>query len=923
MGNIKFITLKENIVEEVGNILLSSKDISKNIIIFPNRRPGYFLDMYLYEKQKKAFKNPLIFSIDRFIDWAFNLLFSEPYKEANELDLIYFLYKDFEKTSKDITLIKEENYNLSFFMPWAYKIISDFEEIKINNVKLEELKNYNFILGKDVLEKISGFKNKYETFSKLYEKFYQKCAEMKIYTRAMKYDYVSKNILKLDFSKYENIIFAGFFALTNSEKEIFRYFNKNFNNSTFVYIYSPLLKDEIPFEYIEIPDFKDYKEKNKILFIKTSSEHEEIFELKNILNNEAKEKKGKLIFDSDSLLLIPDSNMILPVVENVLCDIDKFNISAGYPLKMTPIYSLLKTLFNLISSSHLTDEYRYDISAYFKFMFHPYIKNLKIGGKAQDTRKYIQELRRKISDDKNLIKYFSLNNLEEISGWEYLREIHNLIKPFESIKNIEDFSDKIKNFLIYIIENSTAYLHPYWGYFPQIILEKIAEIKNSRLIELSFESVSSYFSFFESYINFQTYPFKGSPIEGLQCLGFLESRNLKFEKIFFLDVNDGIIPNLKKEDTILPHYIRKKLGLSTYLTSRDIYLYYFENIVFSAKKSYLFYIDDKNREASPFIEKIKWEIQKNGGDIEEYTFILNTNFSHKKIKPINKNTDIREYLKNLEYSYSSVDEYLKCQIRFYYSHVLKIKESSEIEISYDKKDIGNLIHQILEKYFTNKKQYSFKDKNKEKKEIINIAEDIFNSIFSKEIIIEEYILKKQILNRLNDFIDFLFDQYNDISIISCEKEYKCNYQTSFGNFILKSKIDRIDERKGEIFIVDYKTSTDAKKYLPYNQIDKIDFSKNILEWGRKINSLQLPIYIYVYHKVEKIPIDKINASIILLGSKKIKEEVLSKKIKFDFYIEILEKILKSIINDDKFLPPLDDKECENCPYKIICDRQML
>jgi len=63
-------------------------------------------------------------------------------------------------------------------------------------------------------------------------------------------------------------------------------------------------------------------------------------------------------------------------------------------------------------------------------------------------------------------------------------------------------------------------------------------------------------------------------LNGLQILGFLETRNIKFKKVIFLDLNEGVFPNLS-EDYLLPYRIRKILGLPTYHDREKLIYYYF------------------------------------------------------------------------------------------------------------------------------------------------------------------------------------------------------------------------------------------------------------------------------------------------------------------------------------------------------------
>ena len=98
----------------------------------------------------------------------------------------------------------------------------------------------------------------------------------------------------------------------------------------------------------------------------------------------------------------------------------------------------------------------------------------------------------------------------------------------------------------------------------------------------------SYFRLLRNYTRAIRYPFPGTPVKGLQVLGFLETRSIKFDTVYFLDVNEGIVPHTKKEDTLLPYKMRKFLKLPTHEDSEKISKYYFNTLLGGAKQVHIF-----------------------------------------------------------------------------------------------------------------------------------------------------------------------------------------------------------------------------------------------------------------------------------------------------------------------------------------------
>ncbi|MCK5582903.1 MAG: hypothetical protein KAI33_03895, partial [Elusimicrobiales bacterium] len=423
-----------------------------------------------------------------------------------------------------------------------------------------------------------------------------------------------RDIEKFDSSKYENIIFAGFFALTASEKAILKHLAKE-NNISLILESGPGLIEQFSF----LPEIKTIEESlskskplSNISFYKASDIHGEIFKLSEVLKAK-KEEKGK----TSDIIVLPSADTLFPLIQNVLTDVDEYNISMGYPVTSTPVYALIDSLADLLDKR--TDG-KYFAPNYLKFVFHPYIKNIYFNKSAETSRIIFQSIEEVLSASMN--KYIELSDIEQdeeiikksvtklkrygetkISPAAVKRHIafihETVIMPFEDLKDMEDFGSKLLAFISFLSENSTANLHSYWAPFVQVAIESIIEFKNSALNDRQFATTAAYFKFFKTFINNVNYPFPGTPLKGMQVLGFLETRNLKFDNVYFLDANADILPAAKKEDTVLSHFIRENLGLSTYKTREKISKYYFNVLIANAKEAHIFYKDSADKERSP------------------------------------------------------------------------------------------------------------------------------------------------------------------------------------------------------------------------------------------------------------------------------------------------------------------------------------
>ncbi|MCK5582752.1 MAG: PD-(D/E)XK nuclease family protein, partial [Elusimicrobiales bacterium] len=298
--------------------------------------------------------------------------------------------------------------------------------------------------------------------------------------------------------------------------------------------------------------------------------------------------------------------------------------------------------------------------------------------------------------------------------------------------------------------------------------------------------------------------------------------------------------------------------------------------------------------------------------------------------PVKKDTVIINALKKREFSPSSIDTYLNCGLQFYYKYVLGINEKDEISDEIQQRDIGAIVHDILENYFKLKMAEPSLDITEDDyKLIMKEAKKIFDDRIKNHDMGYEYIIKSQIEKRLVDILDFHKKNFKGIKISGCEQGFKTTINTKHGEINLRGRADRIDDRKGEIHIIDYKTGVLAK--VP--DWKKFDLD-NRDEWPKTLKSTQLPFYILAYLKTNPhASVRYIDASLMMLGREKIEEQKLFKEVRgkapnktevFENYEKAIITLIEEILDIDKsFDMAGDEKTCVNCPFKVSCGRQWI
>ncbi len=323
--------------------------------------------------------------------------------------------------------------------------------------------------------------------------------------------------------------------------------------------------------------------------------------------------------------------------------------------------------------------------------------------------------------------------------------------------------------------------------------------------------------------------------------------------VFLLGFNQGSIPKVFKDEDYISDDLKEILGLDTTLTlnkerisSTTKNINNIKNITISYKKYYMkeeFYssnllgekefvektVDELNTENSLLYSEIVFakmldnliNYDEKNDNLGKYYNSLKIRYRDydNKYKSINKNDLLRNFNNYLLLSYSSINNYFKCQFRYYINNILKLNKYDD---SFDA-FIGNLFHYVLS--CIDKKDFDFdKEYNDYLKE---------RTFSSKE---EFYINKLK--EELRFVCNFLKEFRNDTKLKQelHEKEINIDKTVKDINVIFKGYVDKImyEELPNQtlISIIDYKTG---------NTEIKLDYAKEGID-------LQLFIYIYLISK---------------------------------------------------------------------------
>ncbi|MFB3885004.1 MAG: PD-(D/E)XK nuclease family protein [Thermodesulfobacteriota bacterium] len=940
--NVLLISPSENMVERVADHLVGAgKDYSSNLVIFPGKRPSHFLRKVLAEREKSGFIPPLILSMDEFIDHVHDQSLGLGGRKIEAIDAISILYTIHAASPGHLG---EKGFlGPDTFFPVGMKMYNDLEELYIEGVPSKKVEEIDTIAGEGIPETTA---RRLQSLSHFYGTFYRRIKEDLLSTRASRYRAVSENIDRLNLDRFEKVILSGFFALTDSEKRIFRSLMKR-EKTLLIFQMGEGMRKKLADLGIT-PERGFAPQEPEIHCYKSPDSHGQVLGVAALLNKWNAQGKG---IDENTVIVLPSSEILFPLFHQVLSllDPENYNVSLGYPLQRTPLLGFFNNLMQVVTT---LDGDRLYVSNYLEFILHPYTKNIYFQGRSDITRVLFHTIE-EVLQEKRARKFLSLSELEGDETmiesikekvlrtepdvtWKMIREhletIHaSTIGKMLSFENVGDFARRLKEVVEYIYKNSTARLHPFFYPYSESFISHLDILSKSLMREIRFQDLGSYFTLLKKYIVTSYTPFTGTPLRGVQALGFLETRNLKFENVLFLDANEGIIPDTTREESFLPFKARQILGLPTYLDREEIISYYFNTLVSGAKEAHLFYVENEEKERSRFVEKILWERQKGEEKRDARGYVTTIRYAvtlrDKNPQAIRKTAEIIRFLKQYSFSATSLNRYLNCPLQFYYETVLGLREKVSISEEFEKEEIGSFVHLVLSEYFKGKTGFVLTEREMNLKEFEKVIHEHFEEQYGKDPTGEIYLFRRQVERHLKDFIR----NYQVPKIKEFQTEilgFEQRIDVVRDSFKLAARLDRVEKRGERTVIIDYKTSAN-KNYLVIN-FNKLD-PKRRESWSEAIGSLQLPFYLLTYATARGEKPEKIDSMFLLLGKTRIDSDIEVPLFKdeaefrenFGPLTQIIFNLLREIVSPDQPFLPTDDpkKTCGRCAYGYICTNE--
>ena len=810
------------------------QDMDQVVLVFPNRRAGLFFRKYLAEYLDSPIWSPNIVSMEDFVGQYTDL------QVADKFTLIIDLYNAYHKQ-----IINGDGFEKFYY--WGEMLLKDFDDIDkhllnpkhlfTNLSKQKELDDTFDFLTPEQQEIIISFWSKFEVnpskekadFQTLWDKLFN---IYEIYTHGLKsegraYTGMLYKSLADDLSCIENcryLVFAGFNALTTSEEAIITHCVEN--GAQAHWDVDAYYLDDKRQEAGEF--FRKYRAKTVLgsTFAKQSPDHirSQVSERKISLNaasldvGQVKMLGSQLTAQIESpdfepektVIVLPNEHMLFPVLNAIPESVKALNVTMGFPLLSTPLYSLLTSLLAMQQSAVEKDR---QLTFYFKPLLqvlqHPLISHYA----PDEVEGYVRQIEKRnqtkvaISKDKETILYKSL---------------------FVKTNTVHELLAYLNQLIVMLFDDSNAQLDSLEKEYAYQFYTQLNRIKEVFLKDNLQLSIPAFVKLFTQIITGHRMPFSGEPLRGMQVMGVLETRNLDFDNVYILSMNEGMFPAQGSQHSFVPYNLRKAYGLPTYDQQDAMYSYLFYRLIQKTKNVHLYYntVEEKGGELSRLVQQL---VMESGHKIQYNVWSPEATLEGIEPITIKKTPEVLQKLDKYlvsdkksmkQLTPSALSIYLDCRLKFYYRYVAEIYEYDSIQTEIDPMVFGNILHHVMELLYKPYKDRLITDDAKPL--IIDELDKVIDEAFSKHFTVEKeatfdyegkMIIARDILHKYVRKIIDLDMEYAPFQVVGLEEsegymlDLPINNEQVVG---LKGIIDRIDEKESIVRVIDYKTGQDNK-----------------------------------------------------------------------------------------------------------------
>jgi len=933
--------------DQIANYIKENDlNLSHLTIVLPSERAKKYIASSLFKAYGKALLAPKMITIDR---WVRNL------SDKTVIDKTRILIRLFEIQLKDAKT--DEDRSFDEFLTWGNMLLSDFDELDryvLNSKELfrnladiKEIENWSFG-NENLTESQKRFMEFWDRLPAYYTDLNAVLDKEGVCYMGKAYRFVAENLdVVFKDDKEGHFLFAGFNALSPSEMSIMKQLNQMGRGHVLINADKFYLDTESHEAGRFLRDLKVKLGLREMSFVEDRLMHaSKQIEIIECAQTAGQAKVASTILEEmeeeeikNSLILLADESLIVPLLKNLPKKIGKANITLGLPLRNTALRTWVEIIVGIQENKIRFKSEGIYFNDLQKLWNHPFISAVL----SKEEKEKIVTVEHDIIRRNSI--FLSLDKIDiGPIGNKFMQLIFSPWKDdfVKAMRLIRHLSNEIYTLLKEEFAFEKAILQ---GFDSALI-----DFENIVSEGLPAMSLRSFKTLFNQHWNLKSIAYHGNPLEGLQIMGLLETRLLDFETIICLGMNEGSMPPTNPIQTMIPMDLRNYFGLPTPREKQGLFAHHFYRLLHSCSKMYVTYTSAQEKigsnETSRYLLQLELELSRLNTDIKltKRFYTIPPTAKTESNQTIPKTPEIIARMDEIfahSTSASMLKKFSACPLDFYYQYIMEFGEEEKVEEEVENNTFGTFIHNVLEVLYTPFARFmSNGEKNESAKNITSFDIDEMLKHY-------EYELKKEFSKHFNNDLEafskgknllsykmaveltgrflkkekeFLEQQTELVFIESLERELRAELEIEvFGStkkVSLKGFVDRIDSIGGKYRIIDYKSGKVIDNDVSTNKT-KVDVNELVTKSLKNKHVLQLIIYCYLF----KVNFNELPREASIISFININEGVfplqtgnLSMAEVVDLFPEILQKIMEQMYDTDVDFEHNSKAQFSYCSY---------
>lgn len=653
--------------------------------------------------------------------------------------------------------------------------------------------------------------------------------------------------------------------------------------------------------------------------------------------------------DHKSAVVLCNESLLLPLLHALPDEVNDekilTNVTMGYPLSSLPILTFIQSIL-MLQTNGRTQNGVWRHTQVIDVLKNPYCNALTQGASTE----ILQRIRK---------EYILFPAQEIFADNEVLQFIFT---NCETTHELTTYLSRLTEMLAMLPDQSPLFIQS--AYDTHSFINRIATLQETEPVfcpnKITFSKL------LKQMMRSKSIPFHGEPIQGLQVMGFLETRNLDFDNILLLSFNEKQVPRISHQTSFIPYTLRNAYGLTTIERQTSVYAYYMYRLLQRSKSITFAYNNStegtSSNEMSRFLlqlltesdkffaPNVKIRLRTISNDTRtifaDTPECLNTETVHQILLDrfcAKEGETFEDMIHSKFLSPSVINTFIDCRLKFFLQTIAGWHEEDEVTEEVNNAMFGDILHYALESVYRpligRQIQSSYLDTLINDKDFIESKIDegfavcffkqpkgqvVYRPHYNGLQLLNKYVLTKYLQSQLE------FDKKTTpFTVLNCEDKRICKIDINGMNVRIGGKIDRIDlvnhSDEKYIRIVDYKTSSKAQRtksiddLFDRNATDSQYHIRQALFYCELLNNSRKKIE-------EKLPIrptlsyvkTKQENSFVEIG----KEEIMDYMEQFhDAYDEKLRTTLRDIFDTkESFTKTGNTHNCEYCNFKAYCGR---